>query len=280
MTVTPQRARNLRRLADLYAGHAAGLYTLPAELVNQRTGIVRLSEEMHAAVAGRPNVAAIETAHVAELKAAATAGAKRLPPATVVLDATAGAVATDQRVRILQRALEESDNALGSLAQDLADITVTDHLAPAIAAVFADVRATSDVLPEDPNAEALLRSTDEARQAWFGLGDLAARYDAIRKAAHAIRVNLEGPTWDTRGDFSELKNFDTVTEGMVIQPGGPRPWPADTAGRLLWFARHGGDVWLPTIAQMDQRYYDVNKEAIENQRRSAHNTAASRAAFA
>lgn len=274
----PHYARNLRRHAVLFEGATAGLYTLPADLLSQRAAIMRLIAEQDA-ITG-PDVPAIETEHVAALIAAAKSGRKTLPDSTTVHDAEANVAHADRRSALLIRAVESADTELGGIVTDQGDRIIRDHLAPAIVEVMTGVTAAAELLPVDASPETLLRAPEEARQAWFTVGDLAARYDAVRRAAAAARRNDDQPQYDTRGDFAELYNFHEITAGMNIQIGGARPWPTDsTASRLLWYVRHGGEVWLPTTAQMDQRYHSVHKGKIDQMAENRARLGAARAAF-
>jgi hypothetical protein len=163
--------------------------------------------------------------------------------------------------------------------RDLAVTVVREHLAPAVEQTMAGVVAAEKLLPADLSAEKLLREPEETRQAWFALADLAARYDGIRAAAAAVRRADEQPQYDTTGRFAELRNAHELLAGYNLAPGSPRPWPTDTAGRLLWYVRRGGQVWLPTVEQMDARFHEVYREEIEQQRTNFHNLMAVRQAF-
>lgn len=261
----PHQAKNLRRHRALLDGADAGLYTLPAELIDQRTAIMRLGDEL--ATTSGPDPAAAEGDHLAALIAAAKTGRKTLPDCAPVLDAEAAAGRAQRRVLLLSRAIELADAELGGIVTDTGDDIIRQHLAPAVADVMTAVTAASGALPAEVTADAVLRADDAARRAWLELADHAARYDAVRRAATSVR-RIEQPEWDTRGDFSELHNFNEVTAGYTVQIGGPRPWPTDTGQRLLWYVRNGGRVWLPTIAEQDARYREVHRERIEQVQQS------------
>lgn len=256
----PHQARNLRRHRALLDGADAGLYTLPPEVLDQRTAVMRLGDAL--ASSDGPDPATAETDYLAELITAAKASKKALPDCAPVLDAEHAAAKATRRGLLLARAVELADAELGGLVADSGDRIIREHLAPVVAEVVTGIATVAPALPDDPTAEILLRAPEEARQAWFTLADLAHRYDAVRRAAAGVR-RAEQPEWDTRGDFSELRNFNDVTAGYNIQLGGPRPWPTDTALRLLWYVRNGAEVWLPTITEQDTRYREVHREAID-----------------
>lgn len=271
----PHQARNVRRYRSLFDGFDTGLYTLPAEAVAARDGLVRLSDELTAARA--VDMTQAENAYLRALIDAARSG-ETLPDVAQVRVADEANGDYNRRTGLLARALDQADSEVDALLASLSDLILREHLAPAVNEVMKGVRAAAEVLPEDIRPEALLRAADKARRAYLTLDDLAARYDGVRRAASPLRMRTPAEM-DNRGDFSELRNFDELTVGMNLQMGGPRPWPTETAGRLLWYARHGGQVWLPTVREQDDRYREVHKEALAQQAQNRHRVSAAQHAF-
>jgi hypothetical protein len=260
MTRIPHLARNLRRLAPLFDGHAAGHWQLPDDLTAARGGILRLDDEQLVVVV--PDAGRAEADHLEALVASAKTADKDLPDSRGLTTTDTEAAYATRRKRLLALAVELADSQLGTLATDNADSLITGPLSAAVAEVMTAVAKGSKQLPDDPTPERLLREPEAIRRAWFAVEDATARYDAIRRAAAGLRRNGEQPKWDTLGNFAELHNYHEVTKGLHLIVGGPRPWPDTTTGRLLWYARNNGKVWLPTLAQMDARYYEVHGDKI------------------
>jgi hypothetical protein len=265
MTVRiPHNARNTRRLGALFDGHRARAYALPADLDAARRAVLRLGEEVQKIE--HPNVGDAERRHIDGLVAAAAAG-EELPDVAAVVAVDQAAAAAGRQVRLLGQAIEAADAHLGGVVEDLAEHILTECLHPAAVDVMAQVSKAAKVLPDDPSPETLLRASDAARAAWFSLGDLGARYGLIRNAAGALhRANASQSQHDTDGRYAEIRNYDEVTGGAPVMPGGERPWPVDLAQRLLWFARHGADVWVPTVAQRDARFAEVHPDIVARKR--------------
>ncbi|MFD1366931.1 hypothetical protein [Actinoplanes sichuanensis] len=274
-TDIPNRARNHRRHARLFDGADTGLYTLPAELLAARDGLVRLSAEL--AVAPPSDRGADQARYVTALMDAATAG-EPLPTLDELTAADRRNRQYDRRSELLVEAIDRADSALELLVNDLGDRIIRDHLAPVVDDIMKGVTAAAGALPDDTSADTILRASDKARKAWLGLDDLAARYEAVRAAAVSVRRNTPAE-WDHRGDFSELHNFHELTAGLNIQIGGPRPWPTKTSDRLLWYARNNGRVWMPTVAEQDARYREVHKDALDAMAENRARVSAARHAF-
>jgi hypothetical protein len=258
----PYKAKNLRRYRALFDGVDSHLFTAPAAMLTARDGILRIAAELEDVT--RPDLTTAEAEHLERVITAAQGPGSALPPVDALLDVEAALARADRQTGLLTRALELADNRFASLVQDIGDVIIREHLRPAVEDVMAGIAKASKALPDDPSAEAILRGSDAARKAWLSLSDLAARYEAVRRSASPLR-QLTPAEWDHRGDFTELHNFDELTRGLNIQVAGPRPWPTDTAGRLLYYARNGGRVWLPTVAEQDARYREVHKDALAKQ---------------
>ena len=222
-TTIPHQARNLRRAGALIEGADAHLYTLPADILTARDGIVRLAAELD-----QPaplDATAVENRYVTALVDAALA-ATDLPDASGVLDADRELAAYGRRAALLQRAIEQADAAFDSLIAGLSDTVIHDHLGPAVAEVMLGIVAAAQALPEDISAETILRASDKARKAWLSLDDLAARYDAIRRGATPLRLRTPAE-WDHRGE-REREGRD--------RPEPPRPHP-EASVRSEWRRR-------------------------------------------
>lgn len=247
-------ARTLSQLRNTFSAHADGIVTLPTDLLALQAGIQRLTDEATAPI---PSAASAENAYLTAVVDAACTGARKLPDVAQLLEQERAAAVAERRGQILREAVERADHRLGAYVRDYGDDVITEHLAPAVDAVWLEVKACVAKLPDgDLDAERILRAGPDAREAWLDLSGLVGRYQRIRDAAAPLR-RLEQPQRDTRGDFGELRNFDELTAGYHIQVAGPRPWPTEagqTTARLVWYARHGADVWLPTVAQQDQRH--------------------------
>lgn len=255
----------LTRWAELFNDADDGLFTLPVEITTMRTVVLALDAERDRVADDRPDpVKARADLTCAYL--AAAAGQQDWPDASAVLEVERAAQAHTVRSTTLDAARVTAAGDLMGAVDDLAEQLITEHLRPAFAAALTDLRAASEVLPEDPSGDVLLRAPDKVRKAWLNLDDVTSRL--LRARRHAERLGRLRPVrQDEAGEFAAMRNLRQVWP--LYQPGRVPPWPSESPrAALLWQVRNGCDLWLPTSAERDAAWLEQHGENVERTRRA------------
>ena len=253
------------------------LYVLPEHIAEK----VHLVTTLAAVQLGAPALSPWEaTMATADKMLAEPEGAAKLAT-DMVTKAERATRDLEVRGQALNRAREVADMQLSSVVADGAD-----ELLAAIRAagepVWSDIEQCRDALAgvETASAEAILRSGEEAREAWLRLGERAMTYQQLRHAASAI-VWDEPVQWDTRGCHREWPDgmcrlVGVNWYGSPMADGSPTmPWPVDASGaqRLLWFARQGAKPHWVSPEEQDRAWQaahaDQHQAAISQQSRHA-----------
>lgn len=237
----------------LFTGHAAGHYTLPADLLELRQATTRLDSE-------RPDPPQHPTDTAAELghaTVAAAAAGKPLPSVKPLAAAHAAYDLWRQQSDVLDAARNVAAMQLDSLVMDLAPTVIAEHLRPAMADLQRQVAEVAKVLPVDTSDRMLLLADDSTRRLWFEMDGHVTRYTSIRTAQQVVAPPLAGQQVDA-GEFAVWDNLDDLWPAQQrsnnISPASP-PWPEDPRAFLLWAATHGGRFAVLTIAEREARWH-------------------------
>lgn len=179
---------HLARFVPLAAGWSAGAYDLPAELVNDLTGIVALHDLAASLPVPEPAVNA-QTRWVAAAITASTAGTALPDLAGLSTDLHADADALAQVAAVRAAMVQLSSTADGYISNNGAAI-FDGYLWPVFSTTFATAATIRGALaPLGPviTAEVVLASADPTMiSAWNQLPGLAATYAVLRAATVAL----------------------------------------------------------------------------------------------
>lgn len=108
------------------------------------------------------------------------------------------------------------------------------------------------------------------------------RYDALRQAHSVARkLGYPGEHPDGYAWFAEVRNMEVVwpeITGLLAVDPSITPWPrTGTRDRLAWLFGRGGELWLPTAEEQEQRWAEVFAERINRARTNRANLDAYRA---
>jgi len=247
---TQYRSKALRRLAHVFAGAEAGVYTLPERISDARAALDRLDAEQERLT--KVPAVAHDAALVDEITEAAKAG-KKFPNPDQLAQAEQNRRARDTYNAALNQARELLEDNLENAVVGSAELLITESLRPVLGEVMAEATDLAAALAgHGTDHRALLGAPEPVRQARLRFDHVATRYLALRNAQTAL--SGFSPPADEGGRFAELRNFDTLTAGY--RPG-VLPWPTDnTVAKLVWFAQHDADVWMPTVTERQARFAD------------------------
>lgn len=263
----------------VFAGYDAGHYRLPQELLAARAALLRIN------TAARADLPPASEAEAVEELARQLATADTETDAAPVLDLRRQQESYLLRCAIYTRASGLAAGQLNQTAADLADVVITEHLAPVVAEVFAQVTKHAHTLEALDGADerALISASKPVRDAWLAVDELASTYAAARACrAHVLRLAGDVPEHDEAGLFGEISNPVEVWPEMVTskRPLGQLvpPWPTDsTRARLLWYAGNGARPWCPTRQQQEAAWLTTFGDRLRQARTNQHNAAAWRA---
>jgi hypothetical protein len=235
---------------------------LPGQLAEYRDA----AEALVAAVPARPpeNPLTVEESLVRATIAAAAAG-EALPEADVLLDARRAAEAAKEASRIRKAAIEVAGHHLNGGLRGAAKTLVTGPLSSLLHDCLSEAKEAATAVGSVRNAEEALGASERVRKAWLSVQRLAGRYSAIRTAQERLRPLCPAVQHDTWNLYAEMRNFDEVWPRYRSRR--DAPWPSDPVGRLQWLATHVEEagVWVPTPQQQDERFLEVNGEAMRRQ---------------
>ena len=162
----------------------------------------------------------------------------------------------ETRQTALRMAGEQVDAALNSAVRSNGE-EIVRALQPTFAKLVVQLREALQLAATlDPaaalTASAGVRSKLAAR--FVARGDL----DAISAARSALARLGYRSERDEQGEFVLLKNVDSLYPRPSRQLAAP-PWKDQDI--LEWGLLNGGEIWLPTVGEQDQRYNDVYAEA-------------------
>ena len=213
----PQAALNRHRA--IYDGHDAGHYSLPDEVTLARSGFLSVIEadrrsRGHAAPYDERE---IERRALDAVFAAAEAGEPIFDPDTPpgwtveLLRSKEEQAQREAESRVLRQAAELAADRLETTLVDMADLTITEHLRPALTEIETAVLTLmpkAAVIPWD-QPERVISMGEAQRRVWDDVTRLSVRYRALRAAQEALWRLTE--TAD-RGmwRFLEMRNMHAV----------------------------------------------------------------------
>lgn len=239
----------------LYAGHDAGHYTLPEDVLKAR----ETYRGVEAMPWPKPPRNPWETvADVATETVDAIHNGTKLPDVQRIEQARAAE-------RIYQDALDMMGACL-DLASQRAETTLrehsmgilTDHLRPAHDQTWQSYRDAHRTLQEYGETEPrrLLSAPSKVRKASDTCDLMADRYAAIREAYGDLRIRcgLACPD-DPNGKYAAIRNYHQLSPSRLAMA--RPPWHAmSTRHYLDWMAEHGGQLWMPTPDEQRQALLD------------------------
>lgn len=260
-------------LAKLVGNAEAGGYTLPAELIDAWQTV----ERVRALDLGVPDSLAADVA-AAQVVAAVTSGKT---PDMLEVGREMHRLESDRQAqghasRALAEARELAAAAAVSVAVDMTERLISDHLRPALEDVYAKAKESAPALmgfeKRPPYA-----APAKAAKAYDDLDRLAGRRSVIFGARSWVNfIGSRQPQHDPEGMFVEFEHPELLTpwwnsQGVVRWPGLREVAPEDPAVRLAWVVSDAvapARPWLPTVAEQDEQWWSMFGEKLEKFARS------------
>lgn len=269
----------LNSFAVLFDGHADGQWSLPDPVIEARDALVRVHGLLE-----RVSQAPEHPVNVRDRLAFLIATGSDVD-AGPVLDAERAMAEHTECVVLTQAARDIASNNLNSALTDHAQRTITDHLAPAFAELVDGLRRDYGIAGHiDSNSPpaVVLSQPKPVRDALIRIDTNVNRYVVLRQAFHALRrvTDAGANPLDNTSYFAEIKNTETVWPAITSQTVPTDvPWPSQDRDRLGWLFAHGAELWMPTLQQQDDRYYQVFGTRLEQLRAARTNGNAMRHMF-
>ncbi len=247
---------------NLFAGHDGGHFDLPKAVLDARRAHARLDA---AALDPEPDSHwAVRDTLIAAVADAFLDGATTVPSCAEVDDARRATQVHDDRNEVRHAALDSLKVRVGT-AVDPTEVLVK-YLRPAHDQAVADLRSAWQLvdgyLGNGGNKFAMPAKVAAAASSVDGLVNT---YQACRAARGDLTAPRRGYTCtlDVDDEFAVISN----PEELWSKPqhnnltGSKPPWSGlDTAGVLRHMFAHGGKVWLPSVAEQDERFAAVYAE--------------------
>lgn len=243
-------------------GHDAGSWQAPSDVMKARATVALIADALTGVRGSVPDLGPLtETAAQTIVKRGRIG---EHPGASYV-------EAEDERRRrlademVLVAAERQAEAQFLTSLRKNADALVTEVLRPAFDAIVAEVRDAAPHLRGLPiqDTAAMIRATDEARQAWRRLDALLPRWHAVLDAhARLLGINRESSA------YTPIRTIDIIypKRGIVAGRSIPPPWPTEPLERVLWYCTTPGvELWLPTRTEEAE----VHEQAEEEQRRTS-----------
>jgi len=186
--------------------------------------------------------------------------------------------------RVLTAAVGEADRRAVSIASDVVETVIRDHLRPALMDVHDKAREAAAALDGygDLDPVRLVNAPAKARAAFAELPVLVARRRLIFAARRsANRIGNRQPEHDATELFVEFAAPFALAADFN-RNGLKSVAPQDPVAYLLWVssdAAAAGRPWMPTIKEMDEAWWDQFGEGVEMRRRAASDARAIAAMF-
>lgn len=254
----------------LFAGHDAGIYTLPDELLAARDVATRLDKLAPRDATDPEHV--IDDLVAATLAAAATDAG--LPDCSGIAEARQQRQITEDAGQVWRYASEQAAQRVTSTVHSGAARIMVEHLQPAYAAVTEGLAAAFAASRQYGSPSELLLAPPKVRQAAASIDALCEKYEAIRGGRGDLiwSVNYRA-TDDEDGEFAEVANANELwvrPRNRNLGNASSPPWPtSSTRAKLEWLLSHGAELWLPSPIEQDTKWREVYAEelaAAENQR--------------
>lgn len=230
---------------QLYAGHDAGHYTLPADVVKAR----ETYRGIQAMPYPQPPRNAWETVQdIAVATVDALHNGTKLPDVQAIEDARRAERIYQDALDMLGGALDLAAQRARSVLREQSLAVITDHLRPALDETWQTYQAAHRALVEHGEIEPrrLLSAPSKVRKASDTCDLMADRYEAIAAARGQMQTVL-GITCpdDPKGKYTLLRNFHTLHPSRMANM--RTAWVGlSTRHYLDWMAQHGGQLWMPT----------------------------------
>ena len=254
-------------VTKLFAGHDAGLFSLPDELLERRAAEQRVNETIRAldGEMRKINPAAVRTRLVEEV--IETAGKGEIPSGF-----GKAFIAEQEKLRVLSADhsvlsdardnLRDGGASVPWVAMRLSEDILAKHLRPAMEETLAAVRAGAAIAPSVPwgDPRALVRASEEVRDYHELVAVAADRYGAIRDAQWRVKALAGKPSEDAYDMFGHLRNMHDLwpqRRSTVDTIRGKAPWPEDPLARMVWLAGPVAKPWLPTAAECEAAYAEL-----------------------
>jgi len=248
-------------LTDLVTSAEGAGYSLPAELTDAYDTFVAVKTLKIPA----PQALDVETA-AARIVNATAAGkpADLMALAAEVAEIELGKQRHDQARHIMTLAIEQAGDKATFLCADLTEKIISEHLWPALKALYAQAREVAAALDgyDIANPHALVTAPAKVRNAYGQLPELVARKTAIFTARYRVNsIGYRVAKHDDMGLYAEFRSPLSLYPNLRAPTSAPGPIPApeDPAARLLWVVgpkAEAGHPWLPTVAERDAAWLE------------------------
>lgn len=255
-------------LTPVFALGDRGLIQLPAEIGKLRTSLDRLNAlEMPTSrhpleVADELTELTVQAAHADDLASV---------DYTTPIRAAEETEAAQHRATAIIAAREAVTNRLQSAVHSNSTVIVT-LLQPHFARLIGDLREGLQTAAAWPDPVQALNAPAKVRTKMAAVHSARNEVDSIL-AARAVLSRLGYRSGlDLEGEFGLCKNFEALWPRQSRQLNPRPPWGDED--KITWWLLNGGDVWLPTMAEQDERYDQVYGEAIRSHARTVAKTRA------
>ncbi|MGV9242196.1 hypothetical protein [Streptomyces sp. NPDC003710] len=235
----------------LYAGHDAGHYTLPADVLKARDTY----RGVEAMPWPKPPRNPWETVQdVATETVDAIHNGTELPDVQRIERARAAERIYQDALDMMGGCLDLAVQRAETTLREYALVILTEHLRPAHEETWQTYRDAHRTLTDHGETEPrrLLSAPSKVRKASDTCDLMAERYTAIREGYDDLRIRcgLQCPD-DPRGKYTAIRNYHELQPSRLAMA---RPAWQDMSTRhyLDYMAAHGGQVWLPTPDEQAQ----------------------------
>jgi hypothetical protein len=238
-------------------------FSLPDDVVRARRTVATIEVLLAASRDDPQSPSQVRAKAVQSIVDAADAGQAPVAAEKAVLAAEDAAVLRQTRAGLLADALEQADSRLVAAIVNRADEVLAQHLRPPLETALDEVRevlAAADTVPwTDPRA--LARASDPIRVAYEVVRAAADRIATLRTAQFQLQRLTGEPAAEAFGVFGTIRNVhDLWPQFGQGYPAVPAPWPKEPAQALVYQLAHGADIWMPTAAEVIDRYEEWRAE--------------------
>ena len=242
-------------------------YTLPTELLDAYATYHRVK------ALEVPEPAVLDAEGAASRIVSATAAGETVDLIAAACQwerATRDTQTASQAQMLVNAATEQAAHLAAGLADTLTEQIITEHLRPALEAVYAKTREVAAALEGyglDPHT--LVTAPTKARSAYAALPGLVTRRQMIYTARPLVNaLGYRKPQHDVNGLFAELADPMALSPTWRPPMAVPQiPAPTDPTERLLWIvtdAAAPAKPWLPTVEEQDEAWWAQFGDAVDN----------------
>jgi hypothetical protein len=245
-------------LSKLFAGHDAGHFGLPPELLARREAEGRVNDAFRELSArfGANDPAAARSRAVADLIEAAGKGDLPAGYGAGFLEAQDETRRLSAEQSVLTEARAELAERTPWLAARLSEDILADHLRPAMVAVLDRVRSGATIAARVPwdDQRSLVMADKKVREYHELVAAAQQGYFAIRNAQRLLMTLSGAPSTEAYHTFGELRNMPAIwptRDSGVESIRGRAPWPEGIA-RMVWLVTSAAEPWLPRAAEVEE----------------------------